>query len=264
MENQLQKISSSSFDEIARMSKLFFDSKMFADLTSAAQAGVKILAGAELGIAPFNSISGIHIIKGKPVIGAGIMASMVDKHPDYDYEVLQQTDKVCEIKFLKNGKVRGISKFTEDDAKKAGTQNMGKFPANMLFARAMSNGVKWYAPGVFSGPVYVPEEFQDIEHEEVKEPTKGLPKETPKEEESNIFKQKLDDKKEEDLNPKEKAHTDYVEFLSECTHVFNEAEMKKHQAKDEWLLKDYHNALIHLKKLRKEREDQLNLVAHGN
>ena len=41
----------------------------------------------------------------------------------------------------------------------------------MLFARAMSNGVKWYTPDVFAGPVYVPEEMetvtQDVAHEVV-------------------------------------------------------------------------------------------------
>jgi hypothetical protein len=43
----------------------------------------------------------------------------------------------------------------------------------MLFARAISNGVKWYTPDVFSGPVYTPEEFdvvtQDINHTDITE-----------------------------------------------------------------------------------------------
>ncbi|NBO17384.1 MAG: hypothetical protein EBV07_00610 [Proteobacteria bacterium] len=54
----------------------------------------------------------------------------------------------------------GNSTFTIEDAKKAGTKNTDKFPRNMLFARAMSNGVKWYTPDVFAGPVYVPEEME--------------------------------------------------------------------------------------------------------
>jgi len=36
---------------------------------------------------------------------------------------------------------------------------MDKFPKNMLFARAMSNGIKWFTPDVFAGPVYTPEEL---------------------------------------------------------------------------------------------------------
>jgi hypothetical protein len=36
----------------------------------------------------------------------------------------------------------------------------------MLFARAISNGVKWFTPDVFSGPVYVPEEMESVITEE--------------------------------------------------------------------------------------------------
>ena len=35
----------------------------------------------------------------------------------------------------------------------------------MLFARAISNGVKWFTPDVFSGPVYVPEEMENLKEE---------------------------------------------------------------------------------------------------
>jgi len=164
MSTELQKLQ--NIDDIVRMGKVFYESGMFDDLKNMAAAIVKVQAGTELGIPPFQAIGGVHIIKGKAVIGAGLMASMVDRHPEYDFEVLQQGEKVCEIKFFKNGKVRGVSKFTEEDARKAGTQNMGKFPANMLYARAMSNGVKWFCPGVFAGPVFVPEEFEEPKTED--------------------------------------------------------------------------------------------------
>ena len=40
---------------------------------------------------------------------------------------------------------------------------MAKFARNMLFARAISNGARWYCPDLFSGnPVYVPEELGAI------------------------------------------------------------------------------------------------------
>ena len=53
------------------------------------------------------------------------------------------------------------------DAKAAQTKNMDKYPQNMLFARAMSNGVKWYTPDIFAGPVYTPEEMGDIKTEDI-------------------------------------------------------------------------------------------------
>ena len=160
--------------DVMALGKAFAESGMFPDIKSAAQAIVKIQAGAELGIGPFQSMSGIHIISGKPTIGAGVMASMVKASGKYDYKVLEANEKVCSIEFFEGKVSLGTSTFSIDDAKKAGTKNLDKFPRNMLFARAMSNGVKWYTPDVFSGPVYVPEEMeqvtQDVAHEVV--PTK--------------------------------------------------------------------------------------------
>jgi len=52
------------------ISQSFAESGMFPDIKSAAQAAVKIQAGKEFGIQPFASMTGIHIIAGKPVIGA--------------------------------------------------------------------------------------------------------------------------------------------------------------------------------------------------
>lgn len=148
--------------EAMQLGKVFFESKLFKDLLSAQQAVVKIMAGAEIGIPPFAAISGIHIIQGKPTIGAGLMASTIKGSSKYDYRVIESTELICSIDFFEGKEKIGNSSFTIDDAKKAGTQNLAKFPKNMLFARAISNGVKWYTPDIFSGPVYVPEEMENL------------------------------------------------------------------------------------------------------
>lgn len=157
--NQLQKITAT---EAMSIGKAFAESGMFPDIKSAAQAIVKIQAGQEIGIPPFAAMSGIHIIQGKPTIGAGVMASCVKGSGKYDYRVVESTEQVCSIDFFQGKEKIGNSTFTIADAKKAGTKNLDKFPKNMLFARAMSNGVKWFTPDVFAGPTYVPEEF-DVE-----------------------------------------------------------------------------------------------------
>ncbi len=149
--------------DILSISKAFAESGMFPDIRSAAQAMVKIQAGQELGIKPFSAMNGIHIISGKATIGAGLIASSIKGSGKYDYRIIEQSDKVCEIEFFENKESLGKSKFTIEEAKKAGTKNLDKFPANMLFARAISNGVKWYTPDVFQGPVYVPEEMDTVD-----------------------------------------------------------------------------------------------------
>jgi hypothetical protein len=151
--------------ELMNMAKAFAESGMFADTKSAAQAIVKIQAGQEIGIPPFAAMTGIHIIQGKPTIGAGLIASRVKGSGKYDYKVIEASEKVCSIDFYQGATKIGNSTFTIDDAKKALTKNIDKFPKNMLFARAISNGVKWYCPDVFSGPVYVPEEMPSVTEE---------------------------------------------------------------------------------------------------
>lgn len=174
MENQLKTIRQLPIGEIITIANTFAESGMFADTKQAAQAFVKIQAGQEIGISPFQSMSGIHIIQGKVTIGAGIMASRVKGSGKYDYKIIVQDESQCSIDFYQGKTKIGNSTFTIEDAKKAGTQNLHKFARNMLFARAVSNGVKWYAPDVFSGPVYVPEEMdfsndaktEDVAHTE--------------------------------------------------------------------------------------------------
>lgn len=169
--------------DIMSMAKTFAESGLFKDTADMAKAFVKIQAGQEIGIAPFQAMSGIHIIQGKPTIGAGIMASKIKGSGKYDYKVIQQDEKACSLDFYQGKEKLGNSTFTIEDAQKAGTQNIAKYARNMLFARAISNGLKWYCPDVFSGPVYTPEDFngavdesgsytEDISHEEIITPSK--------------------------------------------------------------------------------------------
>jgi hypothetical protein len=161
-------------NDIMIMAKTFAESGMFTDAKQMGQAFVKIQAGQEIGIPPFAAMSGIHIIQGKPTIGAGLIASTVKGSGKYDYKVVKLDDTICSLDFYQGLNNIGNSTFTIQDAKKALTKNIDKFPKNMLFARAISNGVKWFCPDVFSGPVYTPEEMEsvttteDVAHVEVK------------------------------------------------------------------------------------------------
>lgn len=168
MSNEIVKASEVNVDELYRVGKMlalsgYFDAKGNSD-TAIAQIATKILAGREMGYPPFASVQGIHIIQGRPAVSANLMAAAVKAHPMYDYRVRIMTDKECVIEFFqRNGdkwESLGVSTFNESDARKAGTKNMDKFARNMLFARAMSNGVRWFTPDCFSGnTVYVPEEL---------------------------------------------------------------------------------------------------------
>jgi hypothetical protein len=149
--------------EMMRIGDLFYQSGLFTDIRGAAQATTKIIAGQELGIPPFAAMNGFHIIKGKAAMGANLIGATIKRSGKYDYIVREMTTERCEIEFFQaiDGKRESIGKseFTIADAKKAGTQNLDKYPRNMLFARAISNGARWYTPDVFLGPIYTPEEL---------------------------------------------------------------------------------------------------------
>ncbi len=148
------------YDETEKVASAMVKSGYFQDSKDVSQAIVKILAGREMGFGAFASMTGVYIIQGRPSVGANLMASAVKRSGRYDYRVMEMTDTACEIEYLQGGKSIGRSRFTIEDAKKAQTKNLDKFPRNMLFARAMSNGVRWYCPDVFDGaPVYTPEEL---------------------------------------------------------------------------------------------------------
>ncbi len=147
---------------VQRVGNILAASGYFADVKDMAQAAVKVMAGEELGIAPVAAVMGINIIKGKVCLSANLIAAQVRRH-GYNFRHTRFDDTGCVLDFYgKDGALLGDSSFTEDDAKKAGVYGdmYKKFPRNMYFSRAMSNGAKWYCPEVMSGlPVYVPEEL---------------------------------------------------------------------------------------------------------
>jgi hypothetical protein len=167
---QLQPVSTATIDEaeftrLWRIGLNLAKSGMFKDVRQGEQAFAKILLGRDLGLSPVQSLGAIYFVKGNLQIAAVTLASFVRRHEGYDYVVIEHTPEVCSIEFLgergEDGeRMRlGVSTFTIADATAAklvkDDSAWKAHPRNMLFARAMSNGVKWYAPDLLGGiPVY--------------------------------------------------------------------------------------------------------------
>lgn len=148
------------FEETMSIARAMAASGYFSDASDANKAIVKILAGQEFGFGPVASMMGIYVIQGRPTLSANLIAAKIKNDPRYDYRVVEMTDKNCSIDFFEGSQKIGNSTFSLQDAQRAGTKNLDKFPRNMLFARAISNGARWYTPGIFGGaPVYTPEEL---------------------------------------------------------------------------------------------------------
>lgn len=166
-ENVLQVQPIEFLKEPMALGDVFVQSGMFKDLKTQAEAVVKILAGRELGLAPLESMTNIYIVNGKVALQAKIIGSLIKKSSRYDYTINKLDDQECTITFYSiespdKPKIElGKSTFTVKDAAKAGIINKEvwkSYPRNMLFARALSNGARWYCPDVFCG--YTAEEIE--------------------------------------------------------------------------------------------------------
>lgn len=156
-------VRSNGLDEVLTLGRTLAASKYFTDASDAAQAAVKVLAGQELGLGPVASMTGIYIVKGKVTMSANLMAAQIKRSGKYNYKVTTMTNEAVVVEFYENGQSIGTSSYTSEDAKAAGLWSSSdpwrKSPRNMLFARAMSNGAKWFCPDIFAGPVFTPDEM---------------------------------------------------------------------------------------------------------
>lgn len=164
MTTALTKIS--TVEDLGQLGQIFVKSGFFADTRDAAQAIVKVMAGQELGFAPIASMTGVYIVKGKVSLSANLMAAAIKRSGKYNFRVRKLDAKECELAFFERAGDKweevGVSSFSIAEATQAGLTNNAtwkNFPRNMLYARAMSNGCKWYCPDVFGGPIYTPDEL---------------------------------------------------------------------------------------------------------
>lgn len=160
-----------SYPEIEKTARAFVASGMFGrDMDKISKGITKIMAGQELGLAPFASMRAIHVIEGNATLSANTMAGMVKSSGRYDYEIVKKEVDGCTIDFFEihdGKKVKvGTESFDESEARSAGLlnkQNWQKYPKAMMFARCISNGVRTYCPDVFSGiVVYTPDELDKM------------------------------------------------------------------------------------------------------
>jgi len=162
------RIQINSITDLSRIADMMAKSGFFDDAVSAHQAGVKIMAGMELGIPPVASVRGIDIIDGNTSLSSALLAALIKQHPRYDYEVLTSTDEECEIAFYQDGERQGTASFSMDEARSieykegktlAEKNNWQNYPSDCCFARAISRGRRRFCPDVGLGKLYTAEEM---------------------------------------------------------------------------------------------------------
>lgn len=144
------------------VARIFRASGLFPDIQSEAAAAAKLIVGRGLGLSDYDCMAGLHLVSGKVVLAANLMAAAIKRAGRYDYRA-DCTDDQCEITFYQREGAKwvtiGTTTFTMADAKRAGLdggQNWRKHPRAMLFARCISMGYRQHCPDALGGaPVYV-------------------------------------------------------------------------------------------------------------
>jgi hypothetical protein len=148
--------------------KVFAESGIFPDVKSAAQGAIKVLAGKEVGLSPLQSLNSFYFVNGRMGMAAQTMGALIKKSGKYDYQILAHTPEICTIAFFSiNGERVKIGESTFDKKMAAASgainkENWKNYPMNMMYARALANGARWFCPDAISG-FYLIEELQDLE-----------------------------------------------------------------------------------------------------
>lgn len=142
-------------------------SKLYPNINTPEKAAVVIAKAKSYGLCPTTVADGLFFVGGKPAMSAQLIATLLKRSGKYDFRVKTKTAKEVSIEFfeLLDGKREslGVETFNMEDAKRAGLDtgvNWKKFPAAMLWARALTAGVRARCPDALGGnPVYSVEEL---------------------------------------------------------------------------------------------------------
>lgn len=140
-----------------------YASGLFKTLKNPAEAFLRMAVAAEMGLGPTTGLRAIYLVNGVPAFSANFLAARVKQSKRYNYKVVERTALKCRLEWTEEKQVIGVSEFNMDMAKRAGLASKDpwkQYPESMLFARALTDGVRTYCPDLMMGHnAYTPEEI---------------------------------------------------------------------------------------------------------
>ena len=154
--------------EAWKLSETFHESGLLPRGVSSPAAAFTIIAtGAELGLSPMASLRSIHVIEGKPVLSAALIAGIVQRRPDIceGFALVESSETIATYETTRRGQAPVRMSFTIEQAQRAGLtgkDNWKKYPHAMLRARASAELARAVYPDVVGG-LYDPDEIPGAE-----------------------------------------------------------------------------------------------------
>lgn len=151
-----------NLDDVERLARIAVASSYTA-CRRPEEAAFLLMTGRELGLSPMQSLRGIYVVSGKPVLSADLMVAAVRRSGLCEsWRVVESTPQRCEIETLRKGEtVPARRVWTMDDAKRAGLTGKGTwaaYPAAMLRHRCAADLARQEYPDVLLG-LYDPDEM---------------------------------------------------------------------------------------------------------
>ena len=163
--NAIVPVQAYAVTDMERMAKAFAASKLFGVQNLDQALALMLVAQAE-GRHPASAAQDYHIIQGRPAKKADAMLrDFLAAGGKVEWHAL--TDEQADATFSHPSGGAARIDWTFKRASTAGIANpmWKKYPRQMLRSRVVSEGVRTVCPGATSG-MYVPEEVQDIVHDE--------------------------------------------------------------------------------------------------
>ena len=132
------------------------------------EAVVLLLTGHELGLSPMQSLRGIYVVSGRPVLSADLMVAVVRRSGlCAAWRVVESTAEACTIETQRMGQEPARKTWTMADAKRAQVTGKGtwsQYPAQMLRHRCAADLARQEYSDVLMG-LYDPDELDGVRGE---------------------------------------------------------------------------------------------------
>ncbi len=153
-----------SVEEGVRLAGLLAKSGLLGDLKTPEQVFAVIATGRELGLSAMQSLRSIHLIKGKPILSADLVAALVKSRSEVCeyFRLVESTATQAVYQTKRRGEPEPTTMaFTIEDAKRAqvtSNLNWSKYPGAMLRARCITALARAVYPDLVMG-IYDPDEL---------------------------------------------------------------------------------------------------------
>jgi hypothetical protein len=169
-----------SFGEVRELAELAVASGLLPEAISTPEAAFVVIAtGMELGLSPMQSLRGIHVVEGKPILAADLLVALAKRSPECLYfRLVESTYERATYETHRRGEPKPTSlTWTLEDARRAdliGRRTWKAHPAAMLRARCAAALARAVYPDLLLGV------YEESEGEEIKEGRAGRHKAAPR------------------------------------------------------------------------------------